>query len=298
MRELLRWQLSGERQRWPKWVDVQQSKPEPRVMGDALRLTFINHATVLVQTGGFNILTDPVWSDRTSPVQFAGPKRVHAPGVAFEDLPPIDYALVSHNHYDHLDAATLARLDKDHRPVFITPLGNASCFPKTIDRDRIIELDWDEHWQAAGFHVETEPVAHWSARTRSDTNHALWAGFTFTAGNRKIYFAGDTGFAEGLPFEAAMKKHRHFDAALIPIGAYAPRWFMADAHMDPDEAVAMHWLLGCPPSLGIHFGTFQLTDEAREEPEARLHALVAADSALSGFRTLAPGAAWDVFPVS
>jgi L-ascorbate metabolism protein UlaG (beta-lactamase superfamily) len=299
LRELLRWQLSGERQRWPKWVEVMQSKPEQRVTGDALRLTFINHATVLVQTGGINLLTDPVWSDRTSPVQFAGPKRAHAPGVALADLPPIDFVLVSHNHYDHLDGGTLAALEADHKPYFITPLGNAACMPKAIDRSRIIELDWDHRWTAPdGNWVEAEPVAHWSARTRSDTNAALWAGFTFQIGARKLFFAGDTGFAEGAPFAAVTAKHGKIDAALLPIGAYAPRWFMADAHMDPDEAIAAHRLLGYPPTLGIHFGTFQLTDEAREEPEARLRSLVTGDSALGGFLTLAPGGAWDVYPVS
>jgi L-ascorbate metabolism protein UlaG (beta-lactamase superfamily) len=278
---------------------VAQSKPDARVMGDALRLTFVNHATVLVQTGGINLLTDPVWSDRTSPVQFAGPKRVHAPGVALEDLPPIDMVLVSHNHYDHLDSGTLTALDAAHKPHFITPLGNAACMPKAIARERIIELDWDQRWTAPdGNWVEAEPVAHWSARTRSDTNEALWAGFTSQIGARKLFFAGDTGFAEGAPFAAVAAKHGRLDAALIPIGAYAPRWFMADAHMDPDEAVAAHRLLGCPPTLGIHFGTFQLTDEAREEPEARLRALVAADSALYRFRSIAPGDAWDVYPAS
>lgn len=265
-------------------------------MDDSLRLTFIGHASVLVQMGGLNILTDPVWSKRASPVQFAGPKRVHDSGVALADLPPIDIVLVSHNHYDHLDSSTLAELEAAHRPLFITPLGNAACMPKEIARERIVELDWDQRWASPDGHwVEAEPVAHWSARTRSDTNEALWAGFTVGIGSKKLFFAGDTGFAEGAPFAAVATKHGTIDAALIPIGAYAPRWFMADAHMDPDEAVAVHRLLGYPPSLGIHFGTFQLTDEAREEPEARLRVLVDADSALIGFRTLAPGGHWDVW---
>lgn len=280
-------------------METEQAKPDACVEGDALRLTFVGHATVLVQTGGVNLLTDPVWSDRTSPLRFAGPKRVHAPGVAFDDLPSIDIVLVSHNHYDHLDSDTLAALEKAHQPIFITPLGNAACMPKNIARNRIFELDWDHRWHGDNdIMVEAEPVAHWSARIRSDTNAALWAGFTVQIGKRKIYFAGDTGFADGKPFSAAAAKHGDFDAALLPIGAYAPRWFMADAHMDPEEAVAAHRLLGCPPTLGIHFGTFQLTDEAREEPQARLHALVKGDSALKGFRTLPPGDAWDVFPVS
>ncbi len=296
MRELLRWQLSGQRQRWPAWVETEQAKPDARVTGDALRLTFVGHATVLVQTGGVNLLTDPLWSDRASPLRFVGPKRVHAPGVALDDLPPIDIVLVSHNHYDHLDHDTLAALEMAHHPIFVTPLGNAACMPRTIARHRIVELDWDHRWHGENdVTVEAEAVAHWSARTRSDTNAALWAGFTVQVGTRKIYFAGDTGFAEGMPFSATAAKHGHFDAALLPIGAYAPRWFMADAHMDPDEAVAAHRLLGCPPTLGIHFGTFQLTDEARDEPEARLHALVQGDSALNGFRTLPPGGAWDVY---
>lgn len=276
-------------------MPVAQSVPARTVDGDALHLTFINHATVLVQTGGINLLTDPVWSERTSPVSFAGPRRVHAPGVALDALPPIHVVLVSHNHYDHLDAATLARLDAAHQPLFVTPLGNAACFPKSVDRARIVELDWDERCDIPGGWAEAEPVAHWSARTRSDTNQALWSGFTFRIGIRTLYFAGDTGFAEGAPFSDAAAKHGRFDAALLPIGAYAPRWFMADAHMDPDEAVAAHRLIGMPPTLGIHFGTFQLTDEAREEPEARLKGLVAADPTLAGFRTVAPGECWQVY---
>jgi L-ascorbate metabolism protein UlaG (beta-lactamase superfamily) len=288
--------MAGERQRWPSHVSVTPTRPEDQVDEGALRLTFVGHATVLVQMGGLNLLTDPVWSRRTSPVQFAGPKRVHAPGVALTDLPPIDIVLVSHNHYDHLDSATLAALEAGHKPIFVTPLGNAACMPASIDRARIVELDWDQRWTAADGHwVEAEPVAHWSARTRSDTNHALWSGFTVGIGGKMLYFAGDTGFADGQPFAAVAAKHRVIDAALLPIGAYAPRWFMADAHMDPDEAIAAHRLLGCPQTLGIHWGTFQLTDEARDEPVARLDAARAADASLDRFQTLLPGESWDVW---
>ncbi len=276
-------------------MPVTAAKPDERVTGSGIRLTFAGHASVLIQTGGINVWTDPVWSERASPVRFAGPRRVHPPGIAFANLPPIDVVLVSHNHYDHLDRDTLARLDAAHRPRFVTPVGNAACMPSAIARDRIVELDWDGRWQGSGgVSVEAEPVAHWSARTRRDTNAALWSGFTLGVGERRIFFARDTGFADGAPFRAAIKKHGRFDAALLPIGAYAPRWFMAQAHMDPDEAVEAHRLLGYPPTLGIHWGTFRLTDEPREEPVERLNALVSGDPRPERFRVVPPGECWDV----
>ncbi len=266
-----------------------------RVAGADIALTFIGHASVLVQSAGVNLLTDPLFSERASPVSFAGPRRVHAPGVALDALPPIDVVLVSHNHYDHLDSAALGAIDAAHRPIFVTPPGNAACFPAGIAPERIVELDWDQRWSRdADLWVEAEPVAHWSARGRGDVNHALWSGFTVGLGDKRLYFAGDTGFAGGAPFAAAAAKHGRFDAALLPIGAYAPRWFMADAHMDPDEAVAAHRLLGHPPTLAIHHGTFQLTDEPREEPAERLAKLVTDDPALAGFRLLAPGGTWTI----
>jgi L-ascorbate metabolism protein UlaG (beta-lactamase superfamily) len=291
-RDLLRWQLGGTRARWPKWIEIEQSRPPQRVV-DGLLATFVGHATVLLQASGLNVLTDPVWSDRASPVQFAGPKRVHAPGIAFKHLPPIDAIVVSHNHYDHLDTATLARLVEAHDPVIITPLGNDRVIKAAAPKSNVVTIDWHDSIDPVPcLRVHAEPVAHWSARGRGDRNHALWAGFVLALGERKVYFAGDTGFAGGLPFRKTASRHAPFDLALLLIGAYAPRWFMADSHMDPSEAIQAQCLLGSPPSLAIHHGTFQLTDEAVDEPARLLCETLIEEGSKGEFRVCRPGESW------
>ena len=293
LRDLLRWQLGGTKERWPKWVETSLDVPPPRVE-DGLRASFVGHATVLVQMAGVNILTDPLWSKRASPVSFAGPKRVHAPGIAFDALPPIDLVLVSHNHYDHLDTATLARLVERDAAVIVTPLGNDTLIKRAAPSARVLTLDWFGTIEALpGVVVHAEPVAHWSARGQGDRNEALWAGFVVEVGERRLYFAGDTGFADGAPFARTAARHGRFDLALLPIGAYAPRWFMADAHMDPAEAVQAHVLLGSPPTLAIHHATFQLTDEAIDAPAIALGEALLAEPRAGDFRVLPAGTAWD-----
>lgn len=296
MLSLLKWQLSGGRTKWPRWIENAPQPPPPeRVTGDTIRLTMIGHVSVLIQTAGINILTDPVWSDRASPFQVAGPKRVRAPGVALDALPPIDLVLVSHNHYDHLDTATLAELVRRFDPQIVTPLGNGTIFRGSAPTARIAEIDWDETVAHGPLVIEAEPVNHWSARWSSDRNEALWAGMTIHAPNRRIFFNGDSGYADGWWVERLMAKHGTIHVSLCPIGAYAPRWFMADAHMDPDEAVLVHKGMGGPATLGFHWGVFQLTDEPIDEPRERLLAALAREGIdPARFRTLAPGESWEL----
>jgi L-ascorbate metabolism protein UlaG (beta-lactamase superfamily) len=294
--DLFKWMTSGEKAKWPRWIENAPHQPPPeRVHDGDIRLTMIGHVTVLIQTAGLNIVTDPVWSNFASPLPFAGPRRVRAPGIAMADLPPIDLVLVSHSHYDHLDTTSLRQMVVLHDPMIITPLGNDSIIRKATPHARISAIDWDERITFGEVVIEAEPVNHWSARSLGDRNEALWAGFTLHGAAKRSFINCDSGFAGGWWAERLMAKHGSIDCALLPIGAYAPRWFMADAHMNPDEAVRVHQMLGCPPTLGYHWGTFQLTDEAIDEPPAKLtEALTREGLDPAQFRTLDPGEGWVV----
>ena len=272
--DLLRWQFNGLKQKWPETYPspFQQAKPVTRVDGDKLVVTYVGHASFLFQTGGLNILADPVWSNRTSPVSFAGPKRVNEPGIAFQDLPPIDIVIVTHNHYDHLDMATLERLVAQHNPMIVTPLGNDAIIKASIPNARITIMDWGQAFEIAPLTIHCEPCHHWSARGSSDRRHALWAAFVIEGPAGKMYHMGDTGFHSGINYKAAGEKHGAFKVATLPIGAYEPRWFMQGQHQNPAEAVEGFKLLGAERALGHHWGTVQLTDEAVEAPLEALHA--------------------------
>lgn len=265
-----RW-VNGERAQWPESVKVRQTVPLPRVEGEKMRVTWIGHATVLVQTQGINILTDPIWSERASPFSFAGPKRVRAPGVAFESLPKIDLVLISHNHYDHMDLPTLKRLWERDRPLIVTTFGN-----DTILRRRGIEavaLDWNGRTAVAkGSSVIAERNHHWGSRWGTDRNRALWSAFTVQLPGGNIFFAGDTGIGDGSWVRKAAARGP-FRLAIIPIGAYEPRDFMKTHHVNPEEAVSIFKTLNPAAALGIHWGTFQLTFEGIDEPRQRLAAL-------------------------
>jgi L-ascorbate metabolism protein UlaG (beta-lactamase superfamily) len=290
--DLLKWQFSGGRAAWPDRVPVpHKAKPTGRVHD--MTVTMVGHATLLIQTAGLNILTDPVWSDRASPFAFAGPKRVTEPGVAFADLPPIDAVLLSHNHYDHLDISTLGALHKAHRPVVITPLGNDTILQNAIPGIRTLVGDWGGWVPIGPLTVHFEPCHHWSARGVGDRSNALWSGFVIKGPAGAILHIGDTGFDQGRPYRDLAARHGPIRAAILPIGAYEPRWFMKAQHQNPDEAVEGFVLSGATHAIGHHWGTFQLTNEAREAP------LVALDKALSRhriargrFRALAPGEVW------
>src|ERR1700733_9254630 len=269
LRDLLRWRLKEKAARWPDTVAGKQAVPEERVAG--LRITAVGHASVLIQAGSLNVLTDPVWSERASPLRFAGPRRVTAPGIAFEDLPPIDAVLLSHNHYDHLDMATLSRLHKAHEPLIVTPLGNDTILRRAIPGAHIATGDWwDSVTISGGARATLVPAYHWSARGLGDRRMALWCGFMCHTPAGAVYFAGDTGYGSGNNFREIRRRIGEPDIALIPIGAYAPRWFMCDQHVNPQEAVRIMEGVEARQSVGIHWGTFQLTDEAREEPVALL----------------------------
>ncbi|TRC96381.1 hypothetical protein FJV76_07930 [Mesorhizobium sp. WSM4303] len=296
--DLLKWQLSGERSKWPPAnpSPFEPAEPAARIDGSGLRLTMVGHSTLLIQTAGLNILTDPVWSPRVSPLSFAGPRRVNAPGIAFSELPPIDLVLVSHNHYDHLDLATLKRLKARHDPQVLTPLGNDAIIEATVPGMRLTAHDWGERVEITkDIAVHVEPVHHWSARGARDRRMALWAGFVVETPAGKIYFAGDTGFHGGANYRLMAEKHGGFRLAILPIGAYEPRWFMAPQHQNPEEAVQGMKLSNAAHAAGCHWGTFRLTDEPIDEPAQKLgQALEAEGLPQDRFRALRPGEIWDV----
>lgn len=266
--DVTRWLLSRDKNRWEK-RKVAQSKPAPRVDGGEVVATFINHATVLLQTEGLNIVTDPIYARRASPVRWVGPKRFAAPGVAWKDLPVIDLVLLSHNHYDHMDVATLRRLRDAFDPLIIAPLGNAA-FLRKKGFANVAELDW---WQSRKLTrttlVQAVPAQHFSARALSDRDRTLWCGYVLRAVHGDIYLAGDTGYG---PFadEIARAYPRGFRFGLLPIGAYEPQWFMREVHMSPDDALRLKDRLGVREAMAIHFGTFKLADDAQDQPRDRL----------------------------
>ena len=263
----------------------------------ATRITIVGHATTLIQTRGLNLVTDPFWSDRASPSPFLGPKRTCPPAVRFEDLPPIDAILLSHNHYDHCDIATLRRLVQRDAPLIVTPLGNDTIVRAAIPEARLAAHDWwDGHDMASDVQVTLVPAQHWSSRGLRDRRMALWSGFVVRAGDEKIYFAGDTGYGDGALFPAIAARHERIRLALLPIGAYAPRWFMRDQHCDPDEAAAIFMALGAERAFGCHWGTFRLTDEPYDEPPRRL-AQALAKAGIAAERFVAPpaGGVWEQY---
>ena len=291
--DIRRWRRTSRRAPWPRHVPVHPCVPEARVAGTCV--TLVGHATVLIQTAGLNLLTDPVWSNRCSPVQFAGPKRVCAPGVGFDDLPPIDIVLLSHNHYDHLDNATIKRLVARHDPLIVTPLGNDTLVRRAAPRARVITGDWwDRIELGQGLATTLVPAQHWSARGIGDRRMALWCGFYLSGGSASIYFAGDTGYGDGTLFTTIRDRLGAPDLALLPIGAYAPRWFMADQHTDPAEAVQIMLDLNARQAQAIHWGVFPLSDEGRDEPlHALAHALTHHAIPAGRFRHDEPGTAME-----
>ena len=274
--DLLRWQLGRDRHRheWPEWAPSPYADTPPeRVTGDKVRLSYVGHASWLIQTAGLNILVDPVWSERASPFAFAGPKRHNEPGIAFEALPKVDTVLVSHGHYDHLDLATLARLHQKFSPRIVTPLGNDATMRSADSAIRAEAHDWHDRIDlGSSVAVTLVPTRHWSARGLFDRNKALWASFVLETPAGKIYIVCDSGYGEGSHFRRVAEAHGPLRAAILPIGAYEPRWFMRDQHMNPSDAVKALADCGAAQALAHHHGTFQLTDEAIDAPEKALHA--------------------------
>jgi len=287
-RDFLRWRRTANRKPWPGQVSnrARPALPE-RLERGQVALTFINHITFLIQFPGLNVLTDPVYSERASPFRNLGPRRVRDPGLAFANLPPIHVVLVTHNHYDHLDIETLLRLEAAHAPHFITSLGNRP-FLEGFSLRRVDELDWWQSVDAAGAAVIMTPAQHWSTRGPGNRNRTLWGGFILQAGARQVYFAGDTGYWKH--FSDIRTRFGRMDLALLPIGAYEPRWFMRDQHMNPDDAVRAHKDLDARTSIGTHFGCFDLTDEGIDDPVIALAAAMQAhDVPADAFQVLETG---------
>jgi L-ascorbate metabolism protein UlaG (beta-lactamase superfamily) len=284
---ILRWMLSRQKNVWEQ-RSVAQTKPGERVLGKELVVTFINHATVLIQTEGVNIITDPVYSERASPFSFAGPRRFINPGVSFEDLPKIDTILISHNHYDHLDLATLSKLAKRDQPRIIAPLGNKP-FLELRGIPNVSELDWwESNTVSEDISIECVPAQHFSSRALTDRNKTLWSGYVIKTSHGDVYFAGDTGTG---PFidQIAKRFPSGFRLGLLPIGAFRPEWFMKEVHISPDEAYAIQSQLKVQDAVGIHFGTFKLADDAQDEPVERIAKLIKESSIPNRFHILPNG---------
>lgn len=261
-------------------------------------LTWIGHATMLVQAGGLNVLTDPMFSERASPFSFIGPKRQQPPGIALAALPHIDLVLVSHNHYDHLDDPSVRALaaQAGGAPLFVVPLGLKAWMAER-GITSVVELDWWQSHRVGEIDVVLTPVQHWSGRGLGDRMATLWGGYALFGPDLHWFFSGDTGYSKDFAdirahFAARQRPEDGggFDLALIAVGAYEPRWFMATQHVNPAEAVQVHRDLGARRSVGVHWGTFALTDEALDEPPRALQSAArAAGLADDEFTVMAVG---------
>lgn len=276
--DALRWKLTSHPEQSPSFIeDVVPSVPPRNVDAGQIRVTMVNHSTVLVQRSGLNLLTDPIWSERASPLSWIGPKRRRRPGVHMEDLPPIDAVLISHNHFDHLDLPTLRQLSAQGSSTFIVPTGGARLL-RSQRIESVHELDWGGALAISNITIHCVPALHFSARGILDRNKTLWCGYVIEYPDSLVYFAGDTGF--GSHFAQIREKFGSPQLALLPIGAYEPRWFMAPVHMAPEEAVRAHEILGAKTSIAIHHGTFQLADDGINTPQKELMACRRDDSFL------------------
>ena len=254
---------------WPKSVPNQRpSIPPPTSSSDDIRLTFVNHATFLIQIPGLNILTDPVWSRRASPFSWLGPKRIREPGISLDELPPIDLILISHNHYDHLDVKTLKILNQRDSPRVLAPLGDKALI-QSLGFSDVLELDWwDETNIAAQIRITFTPSQHFSGRGLWDRYRSLWGSYYMHHGPRSVYFGADSGYSSH--YADIKSRLGSPDIAILGIGAYEPNWFMKPIHMNPAEAVVAHRDLDAKLSIGMHFGTFPLATEGFDQPVREL----------------------------
>ncbi|MEO1052407.1 MAG: MBL fold metallo-hydrolase [Bacteroidota bacterium] len=261
---LLKWAMNRDKQLWSEIKEAEYGAPPPDRV-NSVSVTFINHSTFLLQVDGVNILTDPVYSLRCSPFQWAGPKRMRPPGIKFEDLPKIDYVIISHNHYDHLDENSVKRLKEEHDPQFLVPLG-ISAFMKTLGIEKSVDLDWWETYSIAdSVEIAAVPAQHFSGRGMLDRDATLWCGYAIKRPGGNIYFAGDTGYNQEM-FTEIGERFKPLKLSLIPIGAYLPRWFMSPIHTSPEDAVKAHKDLASEHSIATHFGTFPLADDGQVQP--------------------------------
>jgi N-acyl-phosphatidylethanolamine-hydrolysing phospholipase D len=286
---------------WTRWTFILRravqslSSPRsfdaPRVANDgaALRsnplrpaITWVGHATLLVQMDGLNVLTDPQWSERAGPTSWLGAKRLGPPGLAFEGLPRVDVVVISHDHYDHLDLPTVKRLAAAHDPLFVVPLGMKAWFADN-GMTRVEELDWWQEREYRGVRFVCVPAQHFSQRSLWDGSRRLWASWAIVAREKRLYFGGDTGYFPG--FKEAGRRLGPFDVAALPIGAYLPPAIMKLVHLTPEEATQAFVDLDAKVMLGMHWGTFDLADEPLDEPPARMLAEIRR-------RNIDPSRAW------
>lgn len=262
---VLKWMLNREQGEWAEDMTAPNSQHPLSREKEDIRITFVNHSTFLIQVDGLNIITDPIYSRRASPVSWAGPKRMRLPGIKFEDLPRIDAVIISHNHYDHLDMPTLRTIFGGHHPKFITPLG-VKALLDSESISNVTDLDW---WQQTvltdSVSIQSVPAQHFSGRGFFDRDATLWCGYVIKTTKGSIYFAGDTGYHPTM-FKEIHEKTGPLKVSLIPIGAYKPYWFMSPVHTSPEDAVKVHMDLNSQNSIAIHFGTFPLADEGHDDP--------------------------------
>lgn len=265
--EVLRWKLTTRAARWPEREPLVE-RPLPPASAVGLTATWVGHSTFLVRSAAGAWLTDPVWSERIGPFGGVGPRRARAPGVAFEALPAIDAVWLSHDHYDHCDLPTLRRIAREHpRSRLVSPPGHEDLARRAgFGAGRHVVLDWWRSLELApGHRLTATPARHWGNRLSGRRNQRLWCGWHLAAPDAALHFAGDTALDEGM-FAAVRRELGAPELALLPIGAYAPRWFMKEQHCDPGEAVRLFLALGARRGVGMHWGTFRLTDEPRDEP--------------------------------
>ncbi len=294
--KVIRWKMTSKGKQWPNEGKIQLSdSPPQRVEGKLLRVSFVGHSTMLIQTQGLNIITDPILSNRASPFKCIGPTRYNHPGITFEKLPPIDIILISHNHYDHLDISTIKKIWSRDRPRVIAPLGNDISIQSEDPSIHVDTLDWNQAIaidEKVSIHLM--PSQHWSGRGLSDRNKALWGAFVIATPSGNTYFCGDSGYEKNI-FRKTLERFGCFRFAMLPIGAYEPRLFMKYVHMNPEEAVLAYKDLGEPYTAAMHFETFRLTDEGFDDPRNLLmEACVKHGVNPEKFRALKLGEPWMV----
>lgn len=263
--EVLKWMMGRKQGPWKEVTDADYGPKPLDTVEDGIRITFVNHTTFLIQTEGLNIITDPIWSERTSPFTFAGPKRMRPAGIRFEDLPRIDLAILSHNHYDHLDVVTMQRIVKEYKPRIITPLG-VSAFLEQEEMKGATDLNW---WQelklSETLSIQAVPAQHFSGRGMFDRDRTLWCGYVLKRSGGNLYFAGDTGYNEAT-FKEIGERCAPIAVSILPIGAYKPNWFMSPIHTSPEDAVKIFLDTKTQAAVASHFGTFPLADDSQQDP--------------------------------
>jgi len=266
--DLLKWNTERNSVAWNEPYTTDTIALTALASSTAVRSTFINHATILIETKDYTLITDPIFSKYASPFSFMGPARHHDPYVPLANIPKLDFVLISHAHYDHLSVESIMMIEARFHPTYIVPLNNGQLVERAgVPKERIVELDTLEQYQSSDkkLTITLDEAKHWSARGFSDRRRYLWGSYVIDTAGKRLYFAGDTGYGDH--FKKTLERVGHIDEAFLPIGAYEPRWFMKDHHMNPEEALQAAHDLGDPAVTGIHFGTFKLTDEGRYEPE-------------------------------